>query len=503
MVVKGTGRVLSIMDGVASVSGLSGVRSGELVSIVSCNFTRVAAVALNLREKSVGVVIFGDDSLLAEGDLVIRSHSLLMLNVGFSKIGRVFSPSGSILDGYPYSPLSSEKSRLIEMKAPGIILRKSVSTPIVTGLRILDTLVPIGRGQRELIIGDRQTGKTSIIIDTILNQRDSYAKKGFVGQLFCVYVAIGQKRSTVAHIRAKLEDKGALRFSSIVAATASSSAAIQFLAPYAGTAFGEFFRDSGQHCILFYDDLSKHAVAYRQMCLLLKRPPGREAYPGDVFYLHARLLERAAQMSNDYGGGSLTSLPVVETLAGDVSAYIPTNVISITDGQIFLDSELFFKGQIPAVHLGLSVSRVGSRAQSKSIKQFSSQLKMELAQFREVETFAQFSSSLDATTRRQLTKGDRLYSLLKQDRYQPMNIESQVVLFFPESLELTSDFVEISYLTYSWVSFINYFFRRSVIRIQEKGYVDRPVFDLILSSFSLYQWHTLRILTKKVTVNGN
>ena len=492
---KNIGRVLSIMDGIASVSGLSGVKAGELVRVIGHGFKETLAITLNLHKNVVGIVFFGDDSLIKEGDRVVRTHSLLSMNVGFDKLGRVFSPVGEILDGEPYEINSFEKKKLIEMKAPGIVLRKSVTTPVLTGLRSIDPLVPIGRGQRELIIGDRQTGKTSIIIDTILNQLNSYGKQGFLDQLFCIYVAVGQKRSTVAHIYVKLKELGALPFSSIVAATASNSAALQFLAPYSGTAFGEFFRDSGQHCILFYDDLSKHAVAYRQMCLLLKRPPGREAYPGDVFYLHSRLLERAAQMADNYGGGSLTSLPVVETQAGDVSAYIPTNVISITDGQIFLDSELFFKGQIPSVHLGLSVSRVGSAAQIKAIKQFSGQLKLELAQFREVEAFAQFGSDLDLTTRKQLEKGYRLYDLLKQDRYKPMDIVDQVILFFPEALELTPNFVKVDYIMRLWPSFMNKFYKRVLLRIKKRGYVNKTLFDLIYNSFNFFILNSIYYLS--------
>jgi F-type H+-transporting ATPase subunit alpha len=480
------GRVLSIMDGIASVSGLSGVKAGELVRVIGRGFTETLAIALNLQKNVVGIVFFGNDSLIKEGDRVVRTHSLLSLVVGFDKLGRVFSPIGEILDGSHHNPTSFEKIRLIEMKAPGIVLRKGVTTPVLTGLRSIDPLIPIGRGQRELIIGDRQTGKTSIIIDTIINQLNSFSINGFYDQLFCIYVAIGQKRSTVAHMYVKLKGLGALPFTSIVAATASDSAALQFLAPYAGTTFGEFFRDSGQHSILFYDDLSKHAVAYRQMCLLLKRPPGREAYPGDVFYLHSRLLERAAQMADNYGGGSLTAIPVVETQAGDVSAYIPTNVISITDGQIFLASELFFKGQIPSVSLGLSVSRVGSAAQIRAIKQFSGQLKLELAQFREVEAFAQFGSDLDNTTKKQLSKGSRLYDLLKQNRYEPMSIVDQVILFFPEVLELTPDYITVNYLIRAWPLFMNKFYKRSLLRIEKKSYVSKNLFDLIYSSFKFF-----------------
>merc|ERR1719330_391484 len=414
-----TGKVISVGDGIARVYGLSSVQAGEMV-VFACG---LRGMALNLEEDNVGVVIFGDDRDILEGDTVKRTGAIVDVPVGPELLGRVVDGIGQPIDGG--ASLDSCKRSRAEVKAPGIIPRESVSEPMLTGLKAVDALIPIGRGQRELIIGDRQTGKTAIAIDTIINQK---TKKE---PLACIYVGVGQKRSTIAKLVNQLEEKGAMANCIIVAATASDSAPLQFLAPYTGAAMGEFFRDNGKHAVIFYDDLSKQAVAYRQMSLLLRRPPGREAYPGDVFYLHSRLLERAAKMNEEtHGGGSLTALPVIETQAGDVSAYIPTNVISITDGQIFLETELFYKGIRPAVNVGLSVSRVGSAAQTKSMKQVAGSMKLELAQYREVAAFAQFGSDLDAATQQLLNRGVRLTELLKQGQYVPMPIEEQVAVIY-------------------------------------------------------------------------
>ncbi|MDR3424278.1 MAG: F0F1 ATP synthase subunit alpha [Alphaproteobacteria bacterium] len=418
------GQVLSIGDGVARVYGLDNVRAGEMVEFAS----GVKGMALNLEPDNVGVVVFGDDRTIKEGDTVKRTGAIVEVPVGKGLLGRVVDGLGNPIDGK--GPLKDVKMTRVEVKAPGIIPRKSVSEPMQTGLKAIDSLVPIGRGQRELIIGDRQTGKTAVIIDTFINQKainkgDDESKK-----LYCIYVAIGQKRSTVAQIVKTLEESGTLDYSIVVAATASEPAPMQFIAPYTGCAMGEFFRDNGMHALIVYDDLSKQAVAYRQMSLLLRRPPGREAYPGDVFYLHSRLLERAAKMNDKQGGGSLTALPIIETQAGDVSAYIPTNVISITDGQIFLETGLFYKGVRPAINVGLSVSRVGSAAQIKAMKQVAGSIKLELAQFREMEAFSQFASDLDATTQKLLNRGRRLTELLKQPQYTPLSIEEQVCVIF-------------------------------------------------------------------------
>merc|ERR1712194_556730 len=414
-----TGSVISVGDGIARVYGLSNVQAGEMV-VFACG---LRGMALNLEEDNVGVVIFGDDRDILEGDTVKRTGAIVDVPVGAELLGRVVDGIGQPIDGG--ASLDNCKRSRAEAKAPGIIPRESVSEPMLTGLKAVDALIPIGRGQRELIIGDRQTGKTAIAIDTIINQK---TKKE---PLACIYVGVGQKRSTIAQLVGQLDDKGAMKNCIIVAATASDSAPLQFLAPYTGAAMGEFFRDNGKHAVIFYDDLSKQAVAYRQMSLLLRRPPGREAYPGDVFYLHSRLLERAAKMSEEtQGGGSLTALPVIETQAGDVSAYIPTNVISITDGQIFLETELFYRGIRPAVNVGLSVSRVGSAAQIKAMKQVAGTLKLELAQYREVAAFAQFGSDLDAATQQLLNRGVRLTELLKQGQYVPMAIEEQVAVIF-------------------------------------------------------------------------
>ena len=418
------GTILSVGDGVARVDGLDRVQSGELVEFAD----GTKGMALNLEEDNVGIVIFGDDRAIEEGQHVKRSGSVVQVPVGKGLLGRVVNALGEPIDGK--GPIKADDHYPIERKAPGVIDRQSVTEPMQTGIKALDALVPVGRGQRELIIGDRQTGKTTIALDTILNQREINATGDEKQKLYCIYVCIGQKRSTLAQIVKTLEENGALDYTIIVAATASEPAPLQFLAPYSGCAMGEFFRDNGMHALIVYDDLSKQAVAYRQMSLLLRRPPGREAYPGDVFYLHSRLLERAAKMSDARGGGSLTALPVIETQAGDVSAYIPTNVISITDGQIFLESELFYKGIRPAISVGLSVSRVGSNAQIKAMKQVAGTIKLELAQYREMEAFSQFASDLDASTQKMLGRGRRMTELLKQRQSAPLSVTEQVVSLY-------------------------------------------------------------------------
>lgn len=418
------GKVVTVGDGIARVYGLRNVKAGELV-VFGCG---LKGMALNLELDNVGVVIFGNDKSIAEGTIVKRTNTIVSVHVGMSLLGRTLNALGVPIDGG--ADVSGTELRRVELKAPGIIPRKSVSEPVQTGLKAIDSLVPIGRGQRELIIGDRQTGKTAIALDTILNQRDSHKVNSEFDKLYCIYVAIGQKRSTVAQFVSILQREGAFNFTIVVAATASEAAPLQFLAPYTGCAIGEFFRDNKKHALIIYDDLSKQAVAYRQMSLLLRRPPGREAYPGDVFYLHSRLLERSAKLSQHYGSGSLTALPIIETQAGDVSAFIPTNVISITDGQIFLETELFYKGVRPAINVGLSVSRVGSAAQIKAMKRVAGTLKLELAQYREVEAFSQFGSDLDAATQHTLIRGSRLIELLKQHQYVPMPVLHQVVLLF-------------------------------------------------------------------------
>jgi F-type H+-transporting ATPase subunit alpha len=420
-----TGQVLSVGDGIARVFGLQNCMAGEMVEFPTAG---LRGMALNLETDNVGVVIFGDDRSIREGDTVSRTGSIVDVPAGLGLLGRVVDGLGNPIDGK--GPLTNVERMRVEVKAPGIIPRKSVHEPMQTGLKAIDALIPIGRGQRELIIGDRQTGKTAVIIDTILNQKAVNAGTDESKKLYCIYVAVGQKRSTVAQLVRTLEENGAMDYSIVVAATASDPAPMQFLAPYTGCTMGEFFRDSGRHAVIFYDDLSKQAVSYRQMSLLLRRPPGREAYPGDVFYLHSRLLERAAKMNDALGAGSLTALPVIETQAGDVSAYIPTNVISITDGQIFLETELFFRGIRPAVNVGLSVSRVGSAAQVKAMKQVAGRIKLELAQYREMAAFAQFASDLDASTQQLLARGSRLTELLKQPQYRPLPIEEQVVAIF-------------------------------------------------------------------------
>jgi F-type H+/Na+-transporting ATPase subunit alpha len=419
------GQVLSVGDGIARVYGLANVMAGEMVRFPKAG---LVGMALNLETDNVGVVIFGEDRNISEGDVVERTNSIVDVPVGKALLGRVVDGLGNPIDGK--GPINTTERKRVDVKAPGIIPRKSVHEPMQTGIKAIDSLIPIGRGQRELIIGDRQTGKTAVIIDTILNQREINKSADESKKLYCIYVAIGQKRSTVAQLVKTLEEYGALEYSIVVAATASEPAPLQYLAPYTGCTMGEWFRDNGTHAVIFYDDLSKQAVAYRQMSLLLRRPPGREAYPGDVFYLHSRLLERAAKMNDDYGAGSLTALPVIETQAGDVSAYIPTNVISITDGQIFLETELFYKGIRPAVNVGISVSRVGSAAQIKAMKQVAGRIKLELAQYREMAAFAQFASDLDPSTQRLLARGARLTELLKQPQFAPVAVEDQVIAIF-------------------------------------------------------------------------
>ena len=443
------GRVLSVGDGIARVYGLDNVQAGEMVEFPG----GIQGMALNLEADNVGVVIFGSDRDIKEGDVVKRTNSIVDVPVGPGLLGRVVDGLGNPLDGK--GPIKSKNRSVADVKAPGIIPRKSVHEPMATGLKSVDAMIPIGRGQRELIIGDRQTGKTAVALDTILNQKsyndaagDDDSKK-----LYCVYVAVGQKRSTVAQLVKKLEESGAIDYSIVVAATASDPAPMQFLAPYAATSMAEYFRDNGKHALIIYDDLSKQAVAYRQMSLLLRRPPGREAFPGDVFYLHSRLLERAAKMNDENGGGSLTALPVIETQAGDVSAFIPTNVISITDGQIFLETELFFSGIRPAINVGLSVSRVGSAAQTKAMKKVAGKIKLELAQYREMAAFSQFASDLDASTKQLLARGERLTELLKQDQYVPMSVADQVLSLY-SGVRGFLDKIEISKITDFQVKFL-------------------------------------------------
>jgi F-type H+-transporting ATPase subunit alpha len=424
--VSDVGQVLSVGDGIARVHGLDSVQAGEMVEFTSSG---VKGMALNLERDNVGVVIFGDDRGIKEGDNVKRTQEIVAAPVGKGLLGRVVDALGEPIDGK--GPLTNvAERRRVDVKAPGILPRKSVHEPMSTGIKAIDTLVPIGRGQRELIIGDRQTGKTAVAIDTILNQKAINARGNESEKLYCIYVCVGQKRSTVAQVVKSLEERGALEYTIVVAATASEPAPLQYLAPFTGCVMGEWFRDNGMHALIIYDDLSKQAVAYRQMSLLLRRPPGREAYPGDVFYLHSRLLERAAKLNKDHGSGSLTALPIIETQANDVSAYIPTNVISITDGQIFLETDLFNSGIRPAVNVGLSVSRVGGSAQVKSTKQVAGTMKSELSQYREMAAFAKFGSDLDATTQRQLNRGARLTQLLKQPQYSPLQMEEQVVVIY-------------------------------------------------------------------------
>ena len=423
--VSEVGQVLSVGDGIARIYGLDNVQAGEMVEFSDGS----KGMALNLESDNVGVVIFGDDRAIKEGDTVKRTGAIVDVPVGKELLGRVVDALGNPIDGKGSLDKSLKRNR-VEVKAPGIIPRKSVNEPMQTGLKAIDSLIPVGRGQRELIIGDRQTGKTAVAIDTIINQKKINESDDESKKLYCIYVAVGQKRSTVAQIVKTLEDAGAMEYTTIVSATASDSAPLQFLAPYTGCTMGEYFRDNGMHALIIYDDLSKQAVAYRQMSLLLRRPPGREAYPGDVFYLHSRLLERAAKLNDESGGGSLTALPIIETQAGDVSAYIPTNVISITDGQIFLGTEIFNQGIRPAINVGLSVSRVGSAAQTKAMKKVAGSIKLELAQYREMAAFAQFGSDLDASTQQLLNRGSKLTELLKQKQYSPMTVEEQVISIF-------------------------------------------------------------------------
>jgi F-type H+-transporting ATPase subunit alpha len=422
--VSEVGSVLSVGDGIARIHGLDKVQAGEMVEFAN----GVQGMALNLEADNVGVVIFGSDAEIKEGDSVKRTNTIVDVPVGKGLLGRVVDALGNPIDGK--GPIVAEKRARVEAKAPGIIPRKSVHEPVQTGLKAIDALVPVGRGQRELIIGDRQTGKTAVAIDTFINQKEANAGDDESKKLYCIYVAVGQKRSTVAQIVRQLEENGAMEYSIVIAATASEPAPLQYLAPYTGAAMGEFFRDNAMHAVIVYDDLSKQAVAYRQMSLLLRRPPGREAYPGDVFYLHSRLLERAAKMNDENGNGSLTALPIIETQAGDVSAYIPTNVISITDGQIFLETGLFYQGIRPAINVGLSVSRVGGSAQTKAMKKVAGSIKLELAQYREMAAFAQFGSDLDASTQKLLNRGARLTELLKQKQFSPLKFEEQTVSIF-------------------------------------------------------------------------
>ncbi|MBB4859077.1 F-type H+-transporting ATPase subunit alpha [Novosphingobium chloroacetimidivorans] len=422
--VSEVGTVLSVGDGIARIHGLDNVQAGEMVEFNG----GIQGMALNLEADNVGVVIFGSDSTIKEGDSVRRTNTIVDVPVGKGLLGRVVDALGNPIDGK--GPIESTERRRVETKAPGIIPRKSVHEPVQTGLKAIDALVPVGRGQRELIIGDRQTGKSAVAIDTFINQKGPNSGSDEGKKLYCIYVAVGQKRSTVAQIVRQLEENGAMEYSIVVAATASEPAPLQYLAPYTGAAMGEFFRDNGMHAVIVFDDLSKQAVAYRQMSLLLRRPPGREAYPGDVFYLHSRLLERAAKMNDDFGAGSLTALPIIETQAGDVSAYIPTNVISITDGQIFLETGLFYQGVRPAINVGLSVSRVGGAAQTKAMKKVAGSIKLELAQYREMAAFAQFGSDLDASTQKLLNRGARLTELLKQKQFSPLAMEEQVASIY-------------------------------------------------------------------------
>ncbi len=418
------GKVFRVQDGVATICGIDNVKAGEIVEFDA----GVKGLALNLEEESVGVVIMSDEWKVKQGDMVKRTGKMLQVPVGHSMLGRVVDGFGLPIDGK--GPITSSEMHNIEIKAPGITARQSVSEPMQTGIKAIDALIPIGRGQRELIIGDRQTGKTAIAIDTIINQKKAHLENDEKNKIYCIYVAIGQKRSTVASVVKKLEDAGAMEYTTIVAATASDSAPLQFIAPYTGCTIGEYFRDNGKHALIIYDDLSKQAVAYRQISLLLRRPPGREAYPGDVFYLHSRLLERAAKMADHLGGGSLTALPIIETQAGDVSAYIPTNVISITDGQIFLETELFYQGIRPAINVGLSVSRVGSAAQAKAMKSVAGKIKLELAQYREMLAFSQFASDLDESTQALLSRGAKLTEVLKQPQQKPRSLAQEVVVLF-------------------------------------------------------------------------
>ena len=461
--VSETGTIISIGDGIARIHGLAGAMAGELLEFPG----GVSGMVLNLEEDNVGAAVLGDFIEIKEGDTVKRTGRIVEVPVGEAMVGRVVDAIGQPIDGK--GPINTPHSRKVEIKAPGIVKRKSVHEPMATGLKAIDAMVPIGRGQRELIIGDRQTGKTAVAIDTIINQKG--------GDVICIYVAIGQKRSTVAQVVSKLTENGAMDYTIVVAATASESAPLQFIAPYAGVTMGEYFRDSGRHALIIYDDLSKQAVAYRQLSLLLRRPPGREAYPGDVFYLHSRLLERAAKLSDDVGAGSLTSLPVIETQAGDVSAYIPTNVISITDGQIFLESDLFYSGVRPAINVGISVSRVGGSAQTKAMKQVAGTLRLNLAQYREMAAFAQFGSDLDKATQMQLARGERLVEILKQAQYQPLPFEKQVLIIFAANNGYVDDY-PVSALKRYELEVYSYFENRAadaLAMLREKKQIDDDV----------------------------
>ncbi|CDF90232.1 ZYBA0S06-03774g1_1 [Zygosaccharomyces bailii CLIB 213] len=472
-----TGRVLSIGDGIARVYGMNNIEAEELVEFSS----GVKGMALNLEPNQVGIVLFGSDRLVKEGELVKRTGRIVEVPVGPGLLGRVVDALGNPIDGK--GPIDATSYSLAEVKAPGILPRTSVHEPVQTGLKAVDALVPVGRGQRELIIGDRQTGKTAVALDAILNQKNWNNGDDESKKLYCVYVAVGQKRSTVAQLVQTLEKRGALQYSVIVAATASEAAPLQYLAPFTGASIGEWFRDNGKHALICYDDLSKQAVAYRQLSLLLRRPPGREAYPGDVFYLHSRLLERAAKMSDANGGGSLTALPIIETQGGDVSAYIPTNVISITDGQIFLEAELFYKGIRPAINVGLSVSRVGSAAQVKALKQVAGSLKLFLAQYREVAAFAQFGSDLDASTKQTLVRGERLTQLLKQSQYSPLAVEEMVLVIYAGTKGYLDniDVKRVNEFERSFLSYVKTNHGDVMNAIREKGQLDDALLGKIKS----------------------
>ena len=477
------GQVLSVGDGIARIYGLDNVQAGEMVEFSD----GTKGMALNLESDNVGVVLFGSDSGIKEGDTVKRTNSIVDVPVGKELLGRVVDALGNPIDGK--GPINSENRSRIEVKAPGIIPRQSVSEPMQTGLKAIDSLIPVGRGQRELIIGDRQTGKTAVAIDAIINQKSINESSDESKKLYCFYVAIGQKRSTVAQIVKTLEDAGAMSYTTVIASTASESAPLQFLAPYAGCSMAEYFRDNGMHALIIYDDLSKQAVAYRQMSLLLRRPPGREAFPGDVFYLHSRLLERAAKLSDENGGGSLTALPIIETQANDVSAFIPTNVISITDGQIFLETELFNQGIRPAVNVGLSVSRVGSAAQTKAMKKVSGSIKLELAQYREMAAFAQFGSDLDVSTQNLLNRGSKLTELLKQDQYSPMTVAEQVISVFTGVRGFLDD-IELNKIKLFETEIIEKIRSEKpeiIDSIQSTGKLEKEIEDLLVQTIEEYK----------------
>ena len=491
------GQVLSVGDGIARIYGLDNVQAGEMIEFPG----NIKGMALNLEQDNVGAVIFEDDRNIKEGDIVKRTKKILEVSIGKELLGRVVDGLGIPIDGK--GKIKTSKTSRIEVKAPGIVKRRSVHEPVQTGIKAIDTLIPIGRGQRELIIGDRQTGKTAIAIDTILNQKEINEGNNEKKKLYCIYVAIGQKRSSVAHIVKILEDNDALKYTIVVSATASDPAPLQFLAPYTGCTMGEYFRDNGMHALIIYDDLSKQAISYRQISLLLRRPPGREAYPGDVFYIHSRLLERAAKMSDKENGGSLTALPIIETQANDVAAYIPTNVISITDGQIFLEIDLFHQGRKPAINVGLSVSRVGSAAQLKSMKQVAGSIKLELAQYREMEAFAQFGSDLDKATQRLLSRGARLTEILKQPQYKPLSIEDQVVTIF-SGVKGYLDKVKVEYVNEFIGKLLEYFKSKqktlldTIKKDQEiKEETEKKLHNIIESFLNSYSKEQLVVEDKK------